>query len=308
MATDVLIDPFRPGVLERLGLDPEKVLLKVNPRLIVVRLTGFRRDGKYKDMAGHDIDYLAVSGVLSMLGGKDKPPSPPGNMLGDFAGGGLVAFVGTLLALSHRAISGEGQVVHANMVDGASFLASCPRLLLKTPFWNGPRGTNQLDGGAPYYGCYECKDRGKYMAVGALEPQFFRLLLNGLGLTMGDVVPGKGIDRTDKRTWPYMRLVFEERFKSRTRAEWEAIFEGTDACTVPVLENEELELSGYELRPMVGLTKCPSRPIDGEWAGKELIPGEEGDEILRQWMGWERGKDFVTNQLGALQLRQGSKL
>jgi alpha-methylacyl-CoA racemase len=161
---DVVIDPFRPGVLEKLGLGPDSVLLKLNPRLIVGRMTGFRRDGKYSMMAGHDINYIAVSGVLSLFGRKGEKPYPPGNIVGDFAGGGAMCFMGILLALLARDRTGFGQVVEANMVDGSSILATMPRIGLKTQIWSRERGTNVLDGGAPFYGTYETKD-GKYMAV-----------------------------------------------------------------------------------------------------------------------------------------------
>lgn len=161
---DIVIDPFRPGVLEKCGLGPEEVLLRLNPRLIVGRMTGFRRDGKYKDMAGHDINYIAVSGILSMLGRKADKPYPPGNILGDFAGGGMVCFLGILMALLQRESTGLGQVVEANMVDGSAYLGSFPRMHTKTPMWNKARGENMLDGGSPYYDTYETKD-GKYMAV-----------------------------------------------------------------------------------------------------------------------------------------------
>lgn len=160
---DVVIDPFRPGVLERHGLGP-KELLAHNSRLIIARMTGFRRDGKYRSMAGHDINYIAVSGVLSMLGAHNATPSPPMNLLGDFAGGGLVCFLGIVLALFDRTRTGHGQVVEANMVDGSAFIATSPRLNMKTPLWGCPRGTNLLDGGCPYYATYETKDGG-YMAV-----------------------------------------------------------------------------------------------------------------------------------------------
>jgi alpha-methylacyl-CoA racemase len=160
---DVLIDPFRPGVLEKAGLAPE-TLMRVNPRLIVARLTGFRRDGKYKDMAGHDINYIAVSGVLSMLGRAGEKPYAPGNIIGDFAGGGATAFMGILLALFARERNGRGQVVEANMVDGSAYLATMPRLSTKRFGWGGERGTNLLDGGCPYYDTYETADGG-YMAV-----------------------------------------------------------------------------------------------------------------------------------------------
>ena len=162
---DVVIDPFRPGVLEKAGLGPEEVLLKLNPRLVVGRMTGFRRDGKYSRMAGHDINYIAVSGVLSLFGRKGEKPYPPGNVMGDFAGGGAICFLGILLALLGRERNGgRGQVVEANIVDGSAILATMPRLGMKMPIWSGERGTNLLDGGSPYYDTYETKD-GKYMAV-----------------------------------------------------------------------------------------------------------------------------------------------
>lgn len=163
-SVDVVIDPFRPGVLEKAGLSPEKVLLKLNPRLIVGRMTGFRRDGKYSTMAGHDINYLAVSGILALLGRKGDAPHPPANLLGDFAGGGLVCFLGVVLALYQRQHTRLGQVVQANMVDGAAYLGTFPRLLASSPTWNREPGDNLLDGGCPYYNTYETKD-GKFMAV-----------------------------------------------------------------------------------------------------------------------------------------------
>jgi len=161
---DVVIDPFRPGVLEKLGLCPSTVMLAINPRLIIARMTGFRRDGKYSQMAGHDINYIAVSGVLSMLGRAGDKPFAPGNIIGDFAGGGAVCFMGILLALLARQRTGRGQVVEANMVDGSAALATMPRLAQKTWRWAGERGTNLLDGGCPYYDTYETKDGG-YMAL-----------------------------------------------------------------------------------------------------------------------------------------------
>lgn len=160
----MIIDPFRPGVLEKAGLSPEKVLLRLNPRLVIGRLTGFRRDGKYSAMAGHDINYIAVSGMLSLLGRKGEKPYPPANIVGDFAGGGLTCVLGIVMALLHREQTGMGQVVEANMVDGSAYLGTFPRLLRKMPAWERQRGDNLLDGGCPYYDTYETKD-GKYMAV-----------------------------------------------------------------------------------------------------------------------------------------------
>ncbi|CAK40434.1 isopenicillin N epimerase component 2 [Aspergillus awamori] len=295
---DVLIDPYRPGVLERLGLSPSEVLLKHNPRLIVARLTGFRRDGKYKDMAGHDINYIAVAGVLSMIGRSGERPYPPLNLLGDFAGGGATCFLGILLALISRTHTGRGQVVEANMVDGSAYLAAMPRLGRQTPFWDAPRGQNTLDGGSPFYDTYETKDKGKYFAVGALEPQFYDALLKGLELNPEELPP-----RDNKDNWPALRAAFAKRFKEKTRAEWEAVFDGTDACATPVLEQDELEKSGYEQRPAVHLVETPGLPIpadDGGWTGGGLIPGTGGEETLKTWLGWKKGRDYDVRRDGAL--------
>ncbi|OOQ85570.1 Isopenicillin N epimerase component 2 [Penicillium brasilianum] len=297
-ATDVLIDPFRPGVLERLGLSPTDVLLKHNPRLIVARMTGFRRDGKYKDMAGHDINYIAVSGVLSMLGRAGDKPYAPGNILGDFAGGGAICFMGIILALIARTSTGRGQVVEANMVDGSAYLATFPRLATKNPSWSEPRGENLLDSGCPYYDTYETKDSGKYFAVGALEPQFYAALLRGLQLD-----PKSLPAREDRDQWPTLRDIFTRRFKEKTRAEWEAVFDGTDACATPVLEQGELESAGYEQRPAVHLSRTPGHPIkadEGGWTGGGLEAGKGGVETLRSWMGWEPNVDFQVRDDGAL--------
>ncbi len=299
-------------MLEKLGLDPLTTLKKLNPKLITVRLTGFRRDGKYSAMAGHDINYLAVSGALSLLGAKGQPPLPPGNILADFAGGGMVAFTGVLLALIRRGVSGRGQVVEANMADGVSYLATFPRMGQKTPMWSAERGTNMLDGGSPFYRCYECKDKGEYISVGALEPQFFAELLKGLRLSESQILPrGFRGDRQDKKCWPYMQSVFETRFKEKTRKEWEAVFDGTDACVAPVLKMDELEREEYEQRPVVGLTESPGVGFGSgseAYKGKALKPGEGGEEALSQWMGWRKGKDYNVEANGALSIVEKSKL
>ncbi|KAK2811482.1 Isopenicillin N epimerase component 2 [Emmonsiellopsis sp. PD_5] len=307
---DILIDPFRPGVLEKLGLSPTTVLLQKNPRLIVARMTGFRRDGKYKDMAGHDINYIAVSGVLGMLGRAGEKPLAPGNIIGDFAGGGAMCFLGILLALLSRERTGKGQVVEANMVDGSAYLATMPRLSQKKLSWGAPRGHNLLDSGCPYYDTYETRD-GKYFAVGALEPQFYAALLKGLGLTPKDMTPaGSSGMREDPRTWPYMRGVLTGKFKEKTRREWEEVFDGTDACATPVLENEELEAAGYEQRAAVTLSETPALEFgagEGGWDSEGLSPSKGGEETLASWMGWRRGREFdVVN--GALVKVGGSKL
>ncbi|KAB5575742.1 alpha-methylacyl-CoA racemase [Coniochaeta sp. 2T2.1] len=309
---DVLIDPFRPGVLEKLGLGPD-VLCAANPGLIYARMTGFRRDGKYKAMAGHDINYLAVSGVLSMLGRKGEKPTPPWNILGDFAGGGATLFQGILMALVARGKSGRGQVVEANMVDGASYLATFPRMALKTPLGSYPRGENLLDTGCPYYDTYETKDGG-YMAVGAIEPQFFRILVKGLGLE------GQGWEerRHDRTQWEEMRGQFERAFKSKTRREWEGVFDGTDACCTPVFEygemEREMEVKEGDQRPVVTLRDTPCLAVregateaahgqgkgveGGSYAGFALAPGQGGEEVLKRWLGWSRGREFEAKNGG----------
>jgi len=317
---DVVIDPFRPGVLEKAGLGPEDVLLKLNKRLIVARMTGFRRDGKYSQMAGHDINYIAVSGVLSMFGRKGEKPYPPGNVVGDFAGGGAMCFLGILLALLARERSGFGQVIEANMVDGSAILATMPRLGLKTEVWKRERGTNMLDGGAPFYDTYETKDGG-YMAVGALEPQFFAALLKGMGLTPKDL-PG---DRDNRADWPQLADFFAREFKKKTRAEWEAVFDGTDACCTPVFTQADLEEQGFDQRPAVTLKSSPGYAIHegdnereaavgqgigcegGGWSEKGLEPGKGGEETLSTWMGWTKGRHYVEEG-GGLVWKDNAKL
>ncbi|KAH0591959.1 hypothetical protein MHUMG1_10334 [Metarhizium humberi] len=322
---DVLIDPFRPGVLEKLGLGPS-VLLALNPRLVYARLTGFRRDGRYAAMAGHDINYLAVSGALSLLGRAADTPHPPTNILADFAGGGANLFQGILLALLARQTTGRGQVVEANMVDGSAYLATFPRLGLKSGVGARGRGRNLLDGGCPYYETYETKD-GKYYSVGALEPQFFRLLVEGMGLA------GRGLEekRFDFDEWPAMRALFESTFRQKTRAEWEAIFDGTDACAAPVLEYQELESDAAregDQRPSVTLRGTPclaikqrpaghSDPVthgqgagvpgDG-YEGEPLAPGDGGQQALEKWLGWQKGREYDVHKGAYILTKGGSKL
>ncbi|XHG09497.1 hypothetical protein AWENTII_012552 [Aspergillus wentii] len=307
----ILIDPFRPGVLEKLGLSPS-VLCRLNPRLIVARLTGFRRDGKYASMAGHDLNYLAVSGILSMLGPSDAvapfnrplPPSPPGNILGDFAGGGLTCFAGILIALVSRAQTGKGQIVEANMVDGVSYLGTAPRLSTKIPGqWDRARGENLTDGGCPYYAVYECKDDGKYMAVAALEDRFFAALAKGLDV--GE--ENWGGKRDDRACWPALKRVLQEKFRSMTRAEWEGVFDGTDACCTPVLTHAEMEASGYEQRAAVMLTETPSLPVEDGWTVKTLQPGYGGEKVLQEWLGWRKERDYIQEGWGLVK-KESAKL
>jgi alpha-methylacyl-CoA racemase len=225
---DVLLDGFRPGTCERLGIGPDECAA-VNPRLVFARITGWGQDGPRAATAGHDINYLSGSGVLSAIGYRDRPPVVPLNLVGDFGGGSMLVLVGIVVALYERERSGMGQVIDAAMVDGVSLLAQMMWTLNATGSLPDERESFLLDGSAPYYRTYETSDGG-YMAVGAIEPRFFAQLLDGLGLT-GDDVP----DQSDRTRWDEMRATFETRFLSRTRDEWTAVFAGTDACVTPVL-------------------------------------------------------------------------
>ncbi|GAT82971.1 carnitine dehydratase [Streptomyces sp. F-3] len=228
---DVLIEGYRPGVAERLGVGPEACHAR-NPRLVYGRMTGWGQDGPLAPRAGHDITYIAVTGTLGMIGGPDGPPAVPANLLGDYAGGSLYLVVGVLAALHHARATGTGQVVDAAIVDGAAHLSAMIHGMLAAGAWQDRRGSNLLDGGCPYYGTYETAD-GRYMAVGALEPQFYDEFLTLLGLEehVGT--------RTDPARWGELREAVAARFKSRTQAEWTAVFEGSDACVAPVLSLRE---------------------------------------------------------------------
>ena len=231
-SADVLIDPYRPGVMEKLGAGPDVALAR-NPRLIYARLTGWGQSGSYGPMAGHDINYIALSGALHLLGRKGERPLAPVNLLGDFAGGGMLCALGIALALFERARSGKGQVIDAAMVDGAANLATFLFGFHAAGLWSDERGTNLLDTGAPFYDTYETKD-GKWVAVGAIEPQFYSALLRGLGLD-ADAMP----HQMDRDAWPDTHRRFTEVFRAKTRDEWSAIFDGTDACVAPVLSLSE---------------------------------------------------------------------
>lgn len=230
---DVLIEPYRPGVMESLGLGPQEAL-RLNPGLIYARLTGWGQKGPYAAMAGHDIDYIAVSGALSLFRRKGESPLPPCNLLGDFAGGGMLCAMGILLALVERNRSGKGQIVDAAMVDGAALISTFFYGLLAHDLMSLDIGTNMLDSGAPFYQTYETRD-GKFMAVGALEARFYAHLLEGLGLD-----PASLPAQYDQDKWPEMKARFAEVFRSRTREEWRAVFDGKDACVAPVLELNEV--------------------------------------------------------------------
>lgn len=228
---DILIEGYRPGVAERLGVGPEACLAR-NPQLVYGRMTGWGQGGPLAERAGHDIAYLALTGTLSMIGKPDEPPVVPANLVGDYAGGSLYLVVGVLAALQHARAHGEGQVVDAAIVDGAAHLATMIHGMLAAGSWQDRRGTNLLDGGCPFYGTYATSDGG-HMAVGPLEGQFYAEFIGLLGIA--DSFP----DRWDLARWDELRAAVTERFLTRTRAEWTEVFDGTDACVAPVLSLTE---------------------------------------------------------------------
>ncbi|XP_042158119.1 alpha-methylacyl-CoA racemase isoform X1 [Oncorhynchus tshawytscha] len=231
--SDVVLEPFRKGVMEKLGLGPEE-LLKENPRLIYARLTGYGQSGAYAKAAGHDINYLAMSGLLSMLGRSHEKPYAPLNLLADFAGGGLTCALGVVLALLERTRSGIGQVVDTSMVEGAAYVGSFVWKSRSIGMWNNSRGENMLDSGAPFYDTYQTSD-GKYMAVGAIETQFYNQLIHGLGLDAANLPPQMSFS-----DWPVVRQIFTKQFATKTQEEWGHVFDGMDACVTPVLSLDEV--------------------------------------------------------------------
>jgi alpha-methylacyl-CoA racemase len=224
---DVLIEGYRPGVAERLGLGPDECLT-LNPRLVYGRMTGWGQDGPLAQSAGHDIGYIAITGALGAIGRAGGPPQVPVNLVGDFGGGAMYLVAGILAALVETRTSGRGQVVDAAIVDGTAHLSSLVVGLVAGGAWSGERGTNLLDTGAPFYDVYETSDGG-WMAVGPLEQPFYDELARLLGLD------GSAPDRLDPKQWPALRALLADTFRTRTRAEWTDLFEGTDACVEPVL-------------------------------------------------------------------------
>jgi alpha-methylacyl-CoA racemase len=296
--SDVLIEPYRPGVMEKLGLGPDDIM-EVNPSIIYARLTGWGQNGPYSGMAGHDINYIALSGALSLFRRKGERPLPPCNILGDFAGGGMLCAMGILLALIERNRSGHGQVVDSAMLDGSAYLITLFYGLLANGLTTLDIGTNMLDSGAHYYNTYETAD-GKFIAVGAIEERFYRELLKGMGLDEKELPP-----QNDSNKWPEMQRRFARIFRTKTRDEWMKIFEGTDACVAPVLELDEvpnhpqnmerdllIEQDGfYQPAPAPKLSRTPgsagepgrARGSDTREVLKELGYGDERiDEFIRE--------------------------
>lgn len=231
---DALIESFRPGVMERIGLGPD-ICLKQNPRLVYARLTGWGQDGPYAQMAGHDINYVALSGALNAIGPREGPPQPPLNLLGDFGGGAVHCAFGIVSALLHAQRCGEGQVVDAAMLDGVTSLMTMVSGFRRAGIWTEQRNDNIVDGGAPYYSAYETADR-KYVAIGAMEEKFYELLLERLGLSdLSHMRP-----HTDRSLWERQRETLAAAFRAKTRSEWCELLEGTDVCFAPVLTMDEV--------------------------------------------------------------------
>jgi alpha-methylacyl-CoA racemase len=270
---DALIEGFRPGVMERLGLGPE-ACLKANPKLVYGRMTGWGQDGPLAPRAGHDINYIALAGVLHAFGRQGGAPVPPLNLVGDFGGGGMLLGFGIACALLHAQKTGEGQVVDAAMVEGASLLAAMFSGFLAAGRWSEERGANLLDTGAPWYDCYETKD-GKHVAIGAIEAKFYEELVARLQLS--------GLPPQNERArWPEMREAFARTFRSKTRDEWVKVFEGSDACFAPVLSFSEARAHPHNVarKAYVNLAKvdqpAPAPRFSATPAGVRREPPERG--------------------------------
>ena len=231
-SADVLIEGFRPGVMEKNNLGPDE-LLSINPKLIYGRMTGWGQNGPLANAAGHDINYIALSGVLGAIGKKDSPPPPPLNLIGDFGGGGMLLALGVCAALNTVNKEGKGQVIDAAMTEGSALLMSMMYGMLNSGIWTDSRDSNLLDGAAHFYGCYECKD-GNFVSIGSIEPQFYSLLREKMNIDE-DIFD----NQMDKNSWPTLRENLEIRFKEKTRDEWCQIMEGTDICFAPVLSMNE---------------------------------------------------------------------
>jgi len=298
---DALIEGFRPGVMERLGLGPDECLA-ANPRLVYGRMTGWGQDGPIAHAAGHDINYIALSGVLHAIGRHGGPPVPPLNLVGDFGGGGMYLAFGVACALLEAGRSGRGQVVDASMVDGSASLSTAIFGLRAMGIWSEERGDNLLDSGAPWYDVYEAKD-GKYVAIGSLERRFYGELMRLTGLAADN--PPTQWDRTQ---WPELRARLATVFKAKTRDEWCAIMEGSDVCFAPVLSYTEalqhphnrargtfVEVDGIEQpAPAPRFSRTPpaiQRP--------PARPGEHTDEALADW-GFSAADIAQLRQAGAL--------
>jgi alpha-methylacyl-CoA racemase len=283
---DVLIEGYRPGVTERLGLGPADCAV-VNERLIYGRMTGWGQDGPRGQQAGHDINYISLNGVLHSIGRAGERPVPPLNIAGDFGGGSMFLLTGILAALWERERSGKGQVVDAAMIDGSSVLVQMVWMMRANGMWTDERGTNRLDGGAPYYDTYECAD-GRYVAVGSIEPQFYAAMLAGVGLDAADLP-----DQNDRSRWPELRAILTDAFAAHDRDHWAKVFAGTDACVTPVLAFGEVQTEphiterntfyadGEALYPAPAPRFSRTVPPTPTPPG---VPGADTEAVLRDWV------------------------
>ena len=282
---DVILEGFRPGVMERLGLGPE-VCLERNPKLIYGRMTGWGQSGPLSHAAGHDINYISIAGALGSMGYADRPPAPPLNLIGDFGGGAMYLLAGILAAIVERNSSGKGQVVDAAMTDGTASLLSPFYGYMAMGMWSTERYSNRLDGGAFYYGSYECSD-GKYISLGSLEPQFYALLLEKCGITDENFK-----EQSDQEAWPIKREKMEALFKTKPQQEWCGILEGTDVCFAPVLNLKEApdhphNKTRQTFVKVQGVTQPAPAPRFSRTQGKIQSPaaltGENTEEVLSDW-------------------------
>jgi alpha-methylacyl-CoA racemase len=282
---DVLVEGFRPGVMERLGLGPQPCL-EINPKLVYGRMTGWGQDGPLAKAAGHDLNYIALTGVLHAIGRKGGGPEIPLNLVGDFGGGSMYLAFGVLCALFEARSSGKGQVVDAAMVDGATSLMAMIYGAFGAGYWKDERGSNRLDSGAPWYEVYETSD-GKWVAVGSTEHSFYVNTLKVLGLEAADFG-----DQHDRAGWPAMKAAFQRVFATRTRDEWVATFQGTDTCFSPVLSLAEAPLHPHQRArgnfvEVAGVVQPAPAPRFSRSKGEILRPppevGEHTDEVLREW-------------------------
>lgn len=287
---DVLVEGFRPGVVERLGVGPGPCRER-NPRLIYARMTGWGQDGPLATAAGHDINYLGLTGLLHLIGPGDRPPLPPLNLVADFGGGGMLLAVGVLAALVELGRSGEGQTLDVAMVDGAALLGTLLYGMRSVGLWTGQREANPFDGGAPFYRTYQTSD-GRYVAVGALERPFYDQLLDGLGLTEAELP-----SREDRKHWPELHERFGAVFATRTRDEWVERFAGTDACVTPVLTMAEAPRHPHhtERRSFVeidGVVQPAAAPRFSRWGTPPMRPPVD----LPPGAGWAEAVDVTPEE------------
>jgi alpha-methylacyl-CoA racemase len=282
---DAVIEGFRPGVMERLGLGPD-VALKRNARLVYGRMTGWGQTGPWSSMAGHDIDYIALTGALGAMGRRGETTAPPLNLVGDYGGGALYLAFGLLAGIIEAKASGKGQVVDCAMVDGAASLMTMFYAMRSAGVWNDNRDDNLLDGGAHFYDTYECAD-GKLLAIGAIEPQFHEVLTKGLGLSESDFPK-----RMDRKAWPEYSKKIAAVVKTKSRDEWSKVFEGTDACVAPVLSMEEAPKHPHNaerqtFRTVDGIVQPGPAPRFSRTAGAINGPpakaGQHSAEVLKDW-------------------------